>query len=265
MYQGLSFASICSLRYIDSSCQSILPSLYDEKTIRQCRAAAGPDCGRAFCLIHYCHYSRNGNHRRHGVYVCERKDGSIPRKPRLRRFASMLPRSKIIDNQPSPGQGVTRVYEVLLKMNRMKSSIGFYTGCLFVLVWFGTCINGYSQNMLGATYEDIKRNYSTNPNLIEWTESKTNDGTPYVRYIDTDMGTSGVVCCGYLKDGRVFEFRYIGANGSWVNAWGRYADDNFVPQRDNIWMDYAREEVWMLEVGERITTITCAKREGHAN
>ena len=86
----------------------------DEKAICGRRPVAGPDCGLTYCPIHYCHYSHNGSHRRYGVYVCKRKDGSIPRKSRLCRPTSMLPRSKIINNQPSPGQGVTRVYEMYM-------------------------------------------------------------------------------------------------------------------------------------------------------
>ena len=138
----------------------------------------------------------------------------------------------------------------------MKNMVKHWIWLLGVLFVLGANSTGYSQCMLGATYHELKENYSSQTNLVTWKEQTANDGSPLVTYIDKDMD---VMCCNYLEDGIVLQFRMIGIPGKWVNIWVRYAEENFVHQEGNKWMDFARGELWTLRVEDDVASISVVK------
>jgi hypothetical protein len=119
---------------------------------------------------------------------------------------------------------------------------------LFTFVVVLLSITANAQNMLGASYEEVKETYkSYKSTLTGWQEGINKEGIPYITYNHKNYDYAMLVL---FENGYVSKYIIMDTENK-ANDYVKKFNENFVQIDTHTWIDYSADCTWhiLLEDG----------------
>lgn len=103
--------------------------------------------------------------------------------------------------------------------------------------------NASAQNMLGASYDEVRTNYKEKRDILtNWEEGTNKNGVFNVSYSHKDNGYF-MIC--FFENGEVFRYVICDTEDQ-ANRYAKRFNEDFVQVNTNTWIDYSADCTWEL-------------------
>jgi hypothetical protein len=104
-------------------------------------------------------------------------------------------------------------------------------------------ITANAQNMLGATYNEVRNNYTSQRKIFtDWEEGINKNGIFNVSYRHKEPNYFMLY---FFENGKVVKY-VIADTESRANTYAKAFNNEFVPVNTNTWIDYSADCTWEL-------------------